>query len=169
METFALIFVALATAIFIVLDRRAAANRRQDGELLARRFAAKQRQDAEHTLHNMELRDRILGAFCTFPDLRDTDPTQVGIEMDWVAMSMCGLPVETKERSLDADARSRFLLTRESLIRAAERLVDEGLLIRYPIHKFDHSGPNQICKPPRGLFMLTSIGVAEVLKRRPRC
>jgi hypothetical protein len=96
---------------------------------------------------------------------RDDLVDESGIESDWLAMKLCGLPVESRIKRLPAEAQVKVIRVSEEVTALGAKLVKRGLL-KYMAVTFENQGKNQIIKSPRSLFMLTAEGRARVLSIR---
>lgn len=113
------------------------------------------------------LRDAIFDVAARLP-ISDARIDEAGIEADWVALHLCGKSIDEKISVLPPLEQAHVLEIRENVVAVASGLVADGLLRRMEV-TFACAAKNQKTNPPRTLFLLTSRGVVEVLKRRGGC
>jgi hypothetical protein len=115
------------------------------------------------------LRDSLFDLFAEAAP-SDGQVAETGIESDWLALKLCGFPIDARIRTLAAGDQARVVELSERVSVLGAKLVKKGLFSYYnftvPTNiKLNHG---QKINPPRSLFMLTPRGRAEVLRRRAR-
>lgn len=103
--------------------------------------------------------------FFAFAAQNDGMVPSLGIDSDWVAFRLMGLPLDTKLSELPADQQADVLALSERLVTTANELERRGIFHR-PVPSFDCRGKDQKILAPRKLFQLTPAGVVVILRRR---
>lgn len=101
------------------------------------------------------------------------DPHGLGVDVDWVAFDLLGLPhdtvVHTRTKPLDPEVRARYIRTVERVKHVASLMATRGLLREFSV-SFHNAAPGMKVKNPPTLLCLTPEGAAEVLERKvARC
>jgi hypothetical protein len=112
------------------------------------------------------LRKAIYDCFAKYAPVEGDKYTldAIAIDVDWVALTLCGFPVETRIRKLPPADEARVSIVSERVIHVANAMVKSGHL-RFFAVAFENKGKNQkINEHPPTLFMLAPKGRAEVVK-----
>lgn len=96
---------------------------------------------------------------------QDDMVADVGIDADWVALHILGLPLETKIKKLPPDVQAAAVEWSELARLAGESLVASGHF-QYMRVSFENQGRNQKINPPPTLFRLAPKGRSLVLRMR---
>lgn len=109
---------------------------------------------------------RLLSLFAEMVDSSEELKT-AGVDSDWLALQLCGLPVESRIGRLPDEIQAKVVRLSHEIRSIGARLVKAGLL-RYMEVAFDRQGPMQKICPPKSLFLLTDSGRSLVLELRGR-
>lgn len=118
------------------------------------------------------LREAILDCFVRYAPGTGEKGRQlegIAVDADWVALTLAGLPVETRIDLLEPEVRLRVKECVVEVRRVGSDMVDAGLLRRFTDVGFMYKGREQKINPyPPGLFMLSFKGAIEVLRRKTK-
>lgn len=120
-------------------------------------------------IEDQAIRAAIFDCFAKLAPSDDGDPRKIesiAVDADWVALTMSGLPMETRIEAMPTSQRLGMKAKVQRIREVGAAMVTDGLLRRFDV-TFANQGKNQRINPyPPGMFMLTYSGCVEVLRRQ---